>query len=59
VDGNVIRYRADRPMVTNPRLVQRLTGLGLGVVSLQEIAQSLEDVYLSVVGITDRPEGEA
>lgn len=59
VEGNVIRYRAERPMVTNPRLVQRLTNLGLGVVSLQEIPQSLEDVYLRVVGITDQPEGEA
>ena len=49
VEGNVIRYRTAQPAVTNPRLVQRLIGLGLGVVSLYEIPQSLEDVYLSVV----------
>ena len=48
-EGNVIRYRTPRPVETNPRLVQRLTGMGLGVVSLQEIPQSLEDVYLNVV----------
>lgn len=59
VKGNVIRYRTDRPVVTNPRLVQRLTALGLGVVSLKEIPQSLEDVYLRVVGVTEQHEGDA
>lgn len=48
-EGNVIRYRTPRPVETNPQLVQRLTGMGLGVVSLHEIPQSLEDVYLNVV----------
>ena len=47
---DVIRYRTADPAATNPRLVQRLTQLGLGVVSLQPLPQSLEDVYLSVVG---------
>jgi ABC-2 type transport system ATP-binding protein len=59
VEQNVIRYRAERPVETNPRLVQRLTNLGLGVVSLQEVPQSLEDVYLRVVGVTNQPEGDA
>ena len=48
-EGDVIRYRTPRPVETNPQLVQRLTGMGLGVVSLREIPQSLEDVYLNVV----------
>lgn len=48
--GNVIRYRTAEPEVTNPLLVRRLSGLGLGVVALYEVPQSLEDVYLRVVG---------
>jgi ABC-2 type transport system ATP-binding protein len=55
---NVIRYRTADPTETNPRLVQRLTQLGLGVVSLQPLPQSLEEVYLNVVGALPRPEGE-
>lgn len=53
---DVIRYRTADPAATNPRLVQRLTQLGLGVVSLQPLPQSLEDVYLSVVGALPRRE---
>lgn len=49
VEGNVIRYRTDDPNVTNPQLVRCLGGLGLGVISLQPISQSLEQVYLRVV----------
>ncbi len=49
VEGDVIRYRTDDPNVTNPQLVRCLGGLGLGVISLQPISQSLEQVYLRVV----------
>jgi ABC-2 type transport system ATP-binding protein len=49
VAGDVIRFRTDNPVTINPQLVNRLTGLGLGVISLREIGQSLEDVYLHVV----------
>jgi len=49
VDGDVIRYRTDDPNVTNPQLVRCLGGLGLGVITLQTISQSLEQVYLRVV----------
>jgi ABC-2 type transport system ATP-binding protein len=49
VRDNRICYRADDPVATNPKVVQCLVGLGLGVVSLAEITKSLEDVYLSVV----------
>jgi len=56
---DVIRYRTADPAATNPRLVQRLTQLGLGVVSLQPLPQSLEDVYLSVVGALPRREEDA
>ncbi|MDT8304494.1 MAG: ABC transporter ATP-binding protein [Anaerolineae bacterium] len=50
VDGRVIRYRTAEPDRHNPELVHRLSALGLGVVSLQALPQSLEDVYLRVVG---------
>ncbi len=49
VSGNILRFRTDEPQQANPRLVQRLTELGLGVVSLTEVTQSLEEVYLRVV----------
>jgi len=50
VQDNRIRYRTANPVRTNPLLVRRLTSLGLGVISLQEVSQSLEAVYLRVVG---------
>ncbi len=49
VQGNVLRYRTDNPDVVNPQLVRCLSGLGLGVIALQPITQSLEQVYLRVV----------
>ncbi|MDX1662359.1 MAG: ABC transporter ATP-binding protein [Candidatus Promineifilaceae bacterium] len=49
VRGDLIRYRTPEPAVNNPRLVQRLTELGLGVVGLYPVSQSLEEVYLRVV----------
>ena len=50
VSGNVIRYRTDNPDVINPQLVRCLGGMGVGIISLQPISQSLEQVYLRVVG---------
>lgn len=49
VNNNTIRYRTPQPETTNPQLVRRLGELGLGVISLYEIPQSLEEVYLRVV----------
>lgn len=49
VQENIIHYRTADPLQTNPQVVNRLTGLGLGVVTLTEISQTLEDVYLNVV----------
>jgi len=49
VSENTIRYRTPNPEQTNPLLVRRLGELGLGIVSLREVNQSLEDVYLRVV----------
>jgi ABC-2 type transport system ATP-binding protein len=44
-----IRYRSEDPGY-NPRLVERLVGLGVGVLSLTEVSPSLEEVYLRIVG---------
>ena len=49
VEENIIRYRTDDPEQVNPQLVRCLMEMGLGVVALQEVPQSLEDVYLRVV----------
>lgn len=46
---NVIRYSTERPEEINPKLVRHLQGMGLGVITLHEVTQSLEDVYLRVV----------
>lgn len=57
---NWLRYHADDPYVTNPALLRRLTGLGVDVVTLSPVTQTLEDVYLQVVKedeALDRAEG--
>lgn len=50
VDQNLIRFRTDDPFITNPAMVRKLTSLGIGVVSLRELAVSLEEVYLTAIG---------
>jgi len=49
VRDDVIRYCTDNPDSTNPQIVRRLDSLGLGVITIKEITQSLEEVYLRVV----------
>jgi ABC-2 type transport system ATP-binding protein len=56
IRDNIIRYRTDRPELMNPRLVHRLHELGLGVISLHEVSQTLEEVYLR--GIDEEGERE-
>jgi ABC-2 type transport system ATP-binding protein len=51
-----VRFRVENPSVTNPRLLKQLSEQGVGVVTLSEVRQSLEDVYLRVVNA--RPDGE-
>ena len=43
------QYRAAEPQTTNPRVLQRLSALGIEVVTLSQVPQSLEEVYLHVV----------
>ena len=49
VRDDVIRYCTRSPESTNPQIVRRLDGLGLGVITIKEVTRSLEEVYLRVV----------
>lgn len=49
VHDDIIRYRTETPDTVNPQLVRCLDNLGLGVISLQPVSQSLEQVYLRVI----------
>jgi len=44
-----LRYRTPDPAANNPQVIRRLTGLGLDIVTLSEVTQTLEDVYLQIV----------
>lgn len=44
-----VRYRTPDPATTNPQLVRALADHGVGVVTLSEVPQSLESVYLRAV----------
>ncbi len=44
-----VRYRVPDPTATNPALLRRVAGLGVDVVTLAPISQTLEDIYLQVV----------
>nr|MBN1229911.1 ABC transporter ATP-binding protein [Anaerolineae bacterium] len=46
---NWLRFRSPEPAVSNPEVVKKLSELGVGVITLSEVPQSLEDVYLRVV----------
>lgn len=48
-EETTIRYRTNEPERVNPALVKYLTDQGLGVISLEELSASLEQVYLRVV----------
>lgn len=44
-----VRYRAAEPEEVNPRILRQLTSQGVEIVTLSEVPQSLEEVYLRVV----------
>lgn len=45
-----MRYRTEQPKVTNPLMLKRLIDMGADVLALSRIDQSLEQVYLKLVG---------
>lgn len=49
-----LRYRTPNPQVDNPHVIRRLTGLGLNIVTLSEVSQTLEDIYLQIVEEDER-----
>jgi len=51
-----LRYRAAEPHQTNPAVIRSLQASGYDVITLTEVEQSLEDVYLQAV-TGDDPEG--
>ncbi|GAB4576447.1 MAG: ABC transporter ATP-binding protein [Anaerolineae bacterium] len=44
-----LRFRVEQPEVTNPQIIRRLTGLGVDVVTLSPLQETLETVYLRIV----------
>jgi ABC-2 type transport system ATP-binding protein len=46
---NWLRFRVADPNHTNPALLRRITGMGIDVVTLAPVSQTLEDIYLQVV----------
>jgi ABC-2 type transport system ATP-binding protein len=51
-----LRYEVNDPHEINPSLVRYVTGLGVDVVTLSPVTQTLEDVYLQVVTEDERLE---
>jgi ABC-2 type transport system ATP-binding protein len=44
-----LRYRVRQPEVTNPALVRRVSELGVDIVTLSPVSQTLEAVYLQIM----------
>ena len=53
---NWLRYRVPDPEMTNPDIVRRLTGLGVDVVALSPLSQTLEQVYLQIIEEDEKKE---
>lgn len=51
---NWLRYYAADPQTINPALLRRAAGLGVEVVTLAPVTQTLEDIYLQVVQEDER-----
>jgi ABC-2 type transport system ATP-binding protein len=53
LDGDTIRYHTAVPSQTNPQIIRLLTNLGIGIITLTQLSQTLEEVYLNVVAPND------
>jgi len=56
---NWLQYRTDDPYTTNPRVLARCQELGAEVVTLSQVTQSLESIYLQVVAEDEAEEAES
>lgn len=46
---NWLRYEASNPTEVNPQVLRHVLGLGIDVITLSQLTQTLEDVYLQIV----------
>ncbi len=51
-----LRFRVADPQMTNPALVRRMTGLGVDIVSIAPISQTLEQIYLQIMEEDEKKE---
>ena len=51
-----MRFRPVDPITTNPQVFKYLVQIGLGVISVQEVARSLETVYIQAIRQSSNPE---
>ncbi len=49
-----LRYRTADPEAVNPQVLRRLTGLGIDVVTLSPVQQTMEAIYLRIVEEDER-----
>ena len=56
---NWLRYTTAQPYQANPALLRKLTALGIEVVTLSQVTQTLEDIYLKIVEHDEREQGAA
>ena len=52
-----LRYRVHQPETTNPLLIRRITQLGIDLVTIAPVSQTLEDVYLQIMKEDETKEG--
>ncbi|HVU12969.1 MAG TPA: ABC transporter ATP-binding protein [Phototrophicaceae bacterium] len=55
---NWLRFRVADPNATNPALIQRMINLGVEVVTLAPLTQTLEEIYLQVVKEDEQQKGD-
>ncbi|MEO8397564.1 MAG: ABC transporter ATP-binding protein, partial [Chloroflexota bacterium] len=56
---NWLRYRVADPDQTNPALIHRIMDLGVEIVTLSPLTQTLEEIYLQVVKEDEKQKGDA
>jgi ABC-2 type transport system ATP-binding protein len=56
---NWLRYRVADPDKTNPALLHRVMDLGVDIVTLAPLTQTLEEIYLQVVKEDEQQKGDA
>ncbi len=56
---NWLQYHTDDPYTTNPRVLARCQELGVEVVTLSQVTQSLESIYLQVVTEDEAEKGKS